>query len=81
MQTLGNLTIHYHCFNLILNYCFHLIVSYSRIPANEMIGEPPGSVFVHRNVANLVVNTDFNVMSVLQYAVDYLHVKVTKNVF
>ena len=43
-----------------------------------MIGEPPGSVFVHRNVANLVVNTDFNIMSVIQYGVDVLQVKVNK---
>jgi carbonic anhydrase len=47
----------------------------ARVPANEMIGEPPGSVFVHRNVANMVVNTDFNCLSVLQYAVDVLKVK------
>jgi carbonic anhydrase len=47
----------------------------ARVPANEMIGEPPGSVFVHRNIANLVVNTDVNCMSVIQYAVDVLKVK------
>jgi carbonic anhydrase len=47
----------------------------ARVPANEIIGEPPGSVFVHRNVANMVVNTDFNCMSVIQYAVDVLQVK------
>ena len=47
----------------------------ARVPANEIIGEPPGSVFVHRNVANMVVNTDFNCMSVIQYAVDVLNVK------
>ena len=47
----------------------------ARVPANEIIGEPPGSVFVHRNVANMVVNTDFNCLSVLQYAVDVLKVK------
>ena len=39
----------------------------ARVPANEIIGEPPGSVFVHRNIANQVVNTDMNCMSVLQY--------------
>ena len=47
----------------------------ARVPANEMIDQSPGSVFVHRNIANQVVNTDFNSMSVLQYAVDVLHVK------
>ena len=47
----------------------------ARVPANEIIGQPPGALFVHRNVANMVVNTDFNVMSVIQYAVDYLQVK------
>lgn len=47
----------------------------ARVPANEMIGEPPGSVFVHRNVANLVISTDVNCHSVLQYAVDVLKVK------
>lgn len=47
----------------------------ARVPANEIIGEPAGSVFVHRNIANMVVNTDFNCMSVIQYAVDVLKVK------
>lgn len=47
----------------------------ARVPANEVIGEPPGSVFVHRNIANMVVNTDFNCMSVIQYAIDVLKVK------
>ena len=47
----------------------------ARVPANEIIGEPPGSVFVHRNIANCVVNTDFNCLSVIQYAVDVLKVK------
>jgi len=47
----------------------------ARVPANEMIGEAPGSVFVHRNIANQVVSTDFNCMSVIQYAVDVLQVK------
>ena len=45
------------------------------MPANEIIGEPPGSVFVHRNVGNLVVNIDFNCLSVIQYAVEVLEVK------
>ena len=47
----------------------------ARVPANEIIGEPPGSVFVHRNIANMVVNTDVNCMSIIQYAVDVLQVK------
>lgn len=47
----------------------------SRVPANEVTGTQPGEVFVHRNVANLVVNTDLNMLSVLQYAVDVLKVK------
>lgn len=44
----------------------------SRVPANQIIGMMPGEVFVHRNVANLVVHTDLNFLSVLQYAVDVL---------
>lgn len=47
----------------------------ARVPANELIGEPAGSVFIHRNIANLVSGTDFNCMSVIQYAVDVLKVK------
>lgn len=47
----------------------------SRVPANEVTGTEPGEIFVHRNVANLVVNTDLNLLSVLQYAVDVLQVK------
>lgn len=47
----------------------------SRVPANEVIGLMPGEVFVHRNVANMVVATDMNFLSVLQYAVDVLKVK------
>src|SRR5262249_62031443 len=52
----------------------------SRVPANEIVRLPPGTVFVHRNVANLVVHTDLNCLSVLQYAVEVLavpHVIVT----
>ncbi len=47
----------------------------SRVPANEITGTDPGEVFVQRNIANLVVNTDFNLLSVLQYAVEVLHVE------
>ena len=47
----------------------------SRVPANEIIGLLPGELFVHRNVANLVIHTDMNCLSVLQYAVDNLKVK------
>ncbi|OGV49900.1 MAG: carbonic anhydrase [Lentisphaerae bacterium GWF2_52_8] len=47
----------------------------SRVPANEIVGLPPGELFVHRNVANLVIHTDMNCLSVLQYAVDILKVK------
>lgn len=47
----------------------------SRVPANEVTGTEPGEIFVHRNVANLVVNTDLNLLSVLQYAVEVLKVK------
>lgn len=47
----------------------------SRVPANEITGTDPGEIFVHRNVANLVINTDVNVLSVLDYAVNHLKVK------
>jgi len=46
----------------------------SRVPANEVMGLPPGELFVHRNVANLVVNTDLNAHSVIEYAVTHLKV-------
>jgi len=46
----------------------------SRVPANEIVGLDPGELFVHRNVANVVVHTDLNCLSVLQYAVDVLEV-------
>ena len=47
----------------------------SRVPANEIVGLDPGELFVHRNVANVVVHTDLNCLSVLQFAVDVLRVE------
>lgn len=47
----------------------------SRVHANEVMGLRPGEVFVHRNIANMVINTDLNVLSVINYAVEYLKVK------
>ncbi|NWF78800.1 MAG: carbonate dehydratase [Chloroflexi bacterium] len=47
----------------------------SRVPANEIVGLLPGELFVHRNVANLVIHTDLNCLSVLQYAVEVLRVE------
>src|ERR1044072_3622323 len=49
----------------------------SRVPATQLIGMMPGEMFVHRNVANVVVHTDFNCLSVMQYAVDVLKVENT----
>ena len=47
----------------------------SRVPANEITGTEPGEVFVHRNIANMVVHTDVNLLSVLDFAVNHLNVK------
>jgi carbonic anhydrase len=47
----------------------------SRVPANEIVGLPPGELFVHRNVANVVVQSDMNCMAVLQFAVEVLKTK------
>ena len=47
----------------------------ARVPANEIVGLLPGDLFVHRNVANVVLHTDLNCLSVIQYAVDVLKVK------
>ena len=47
----------------------------SRVPANEVTNTEPGEMFVHRNIANMVVHTDLNLLSVLQYAVEVLEVK------
>src|SRR6478752_5732850 len=47
----------------------------SRVPANEITGTDAGEMFVHRNIANMVVNTDINMLSVVQYSVEVLNVK------
>jgi carbonic anhydrase len=47
----------------------------SRVPANEIVGLLPGELFVHRNVSNVVVHTDLNCLSVIQFAVEVLHVR------
>jgi carbonic anhydrase len=47
----------------------------SRVPANQITGTKPGEIFVHRNIANMVIHTDMNLLSVLSYAVEVLKVK------
>ncbi len=47
----------------------------SRVPANQIVGMLPGQIFVHRNIANIVVHTDLNCLSVIQYAVEVLNIK------
>lgn len=47
----------------------------SRVPANQIVGLPPGEMFVHRNIANVVVHSDLNCLSVMQFAVEYLRVR------
>jgi carbonic anhydrase len=47
----------------------------SRVPANEIVDLPPGEVFVHRNIGNVVVHTDLNCLSVLQFAIDVLRIR------
>ncbi|HEY6571692.1 MAG TPA: carbonic anhydrase, partial [Candidatus Eisenbacteria bacterium] len=47
----------------------------SRVPANQIVGLLPGEMFVHRNIANVVVHTDLNCLSVIQFAVDLLRVR------
>lgn len=55
--------------------CLWIGCSDSRVPANEITGTKSGQIFVHRNIANIVVHTDMNLLSVLFYAVEVLHVK------
>ena len=47
----------------------------SRVPANQITNTKPGEIFVHRNIANMVIHTDMNMLSVLDYAVNVLHVR------
>src|SRR4029078_12079837 len=52
-----------------------IVCAASRVPANQIVGLLPGDIFVHRNIANMVVHTDLNCLSVMQFAVDILKIK------
>ena len=59
-----------------MHVCVNAGCSDARVPANEIVGCGPGELFVHRNIANLVVNNDNSIQSVFQFSVEYLQVSV-----